>query len=282
MAIREFVHSRTGAVIAGATVLVTLGGVGGAVAVGQITSSDIRDQTIMRRDIGAGGVASSEIKNNSIRSVDIKDQTIQKRDIGRGAVGSSEVLNGSLRSVDIMNGTLGMRDLNAYTRNLILAPGPASDIFGELADEAATPARVDIQYIGGGVRTRKTDLVSMTLDPGIYLVSAYGHFDRRDVGSVGYAEPTTDTYGALVLWKGSTYTDWNQAAGTYFTGAISQAGRVEATASGSRLLTVTETTKLNVSGFGYNEAQGYFGSADDPSGIQFSVEAMVSAVRVGD
>lgn len=46
MGFREIAHSRTGAVIAGATVLVTLGGVGGAVAAGQIISSDIKDQTI--------------------------------------------------------------------------------------------------------------------------------------------------------------------------------------------------------------------------------------------
>jgi len=97
--IREFVHSRTGAVIAGSTVLVTLGGVGGAFAAGQIRSSDIKDQTIMRRDIGAGGVGSSEVK----------DQSIKRRDIGRGGVGSSEV----------KNGTLGMRDLNDATKSKI-------------------------------------------------------------------------------------------------------------------------------------------------------------------
>ena len=51
MGIKEIVHSRTGAVVAGAAVLVTIGGVGGAVAAGQITSSDIRDQTIKQRDI---------------------------------------------------------------------------------------------------------------------------------------------------------------------------------------------------------------------------------------
>ncbi len=85
MAITEIVHSRTGAVIAGATVLVTLGGVGGAFAAGQITSSDI------------------------------KDQTIQKRDVGDDAIGSSETLDGSL----------GMRDLNDYTQGKINEPGPA-------------------------------------------------------------------------------------------------------------------------------------------------------------
>jgi hypothetical protein len=85
MSIRKIVHSRTGAVIAGATVLMTLGGVGGAVATGQITSRDI------------------------------KDGTIQKRDIGKGAVGSFEV----------RDGTLGWRDLNQATKNRVQRLGKA-------------------------------------------------------------------------------------------------------------------------------------------------------------
>jgi hypothetical protein len=69
--------------VAGAAVLVTIGGVGGAVAAGQITSSDIKDQTIQQRDIARGGVDSSEVEN----------------------------------------GSLGMRDLNQYTQNKINAQG---------------------------------------------------------------------------------------------------------------------------------------------------------------
>lgn len=79
MTIKELVHSRTGAVIAGATVLVTLGGVGGAIAAGQINSRDI--------------------KNGSVRSVDVKNDT--------------------LRGVDVKNGSIGMRDLNGFTKNQV-------------------------------------------------------------------------------------------------------------------------------------------------------------------
>ena len=84
MAIRQIAHSRTAAVVAGATVLVSLGGVSGAFAATQITSHDI------------------------------KDQTIQKRDIGGDAVGSKEVTDS----------TLGMRDLNQHTNDKINQPGP--------------------------------------------------------------------------------------------------------------------------------------------------------------
>jgi hypothetical protein len=87
MSIRNFVHSRTGAVVVGATALITLGGIGGAVATGQITSRDI------------------------------KDGTIQKRDIGKGAVGSYEVLDG----------TLGWRDINQFTKNRIQRLGKTGE-----------------------------------------------------------------------------------------------------------------------------------------------------------
>jgi hypothetical protein len=56
MRFSEFTHGRAGAVIGGAAVLVTLGGVGGAVAAGQIGSSDIRD----------GGVHSVDIHNHAV------------------------------------------------------------------------------------------------------------------------------------------------------------------------------------------------------------------------
>lgn len=82
--IENFVRSRTGGVVLGATALVAIGGIGGATAAGMITSSDIKDQTIQREDIGKGGVASSEVLNHS----------------------------------------LGMRDLNDHTRAKINAPGP--------------------------------------------------------------------------------------------------------------------------------------------------------------
>jgi hypothetical protein len=79
MNFKQVTQSRTGAVIAGATVLVTLGGIGGAVAAGQINSRDI--------------------KNDSIRSIDVK--------------------NGTLSGADVENGSIGMRDLNGHTKSEI-------------------------------------------------------------------------------------------------------------------------------------------------------------------
>jgi hypothetical protein len=56
-----FVRSRTIAVLGAATVLVTVGGVGGAVAAGQIGSSDIRDGGVHTVDIHDHAVTSSKL-----------------------------------------------------------------------------------------------------------------------------------------------------------------------------------------------------------------------------
>ena len=67
MTISNFARGRTAAVVAGATVLVTLGGVGGAVAAGTIGSADIRD----------GGV----------HGVDIHDHAVSSNKLTRGVLG---------------------------------------------------------------------------------------------------------------------------------------------------------------------------------------------------
>jgi hypothetical protein len=68
---------RAGAVVAGATVLVVLGGVGGAVAGALVTSAGIKDETIRARDIAPGAVSESEVRNGS---VDLADLSTAVRD----------------------------------------------------------------------------------------------------------------------------------------------------------------------------------------------------------
>lgn len=61
---KNFANSRVGAVAIGASAIVVLGGTG-AYAATQITSGDIKDQTIQSRDIHSDGVGSNELKDNS-------------------------------------------------------------------------------------------------------------------------------------------------------------------------------------------------------------------------
>jgi hypothetical protein len=61
MLFSKLVRSRAGAVIGGATVLITLGGVGGAVAANTIGSADIRDGGVHRVDIADHAVSSAKL-----------------------------------------------------------------------------------------------------------------------------------------------------------------------------------------------------------------------------
>ena len=61
MKLSNLARSRTGAVLGGAAALVMLGGVGGAVAAGQIGSSDIRDGAVHRVDIHDQAVSADKL-----------------------------------------------------------------------------------------------------------------------------------------------------------------------------------------------------------------------------
>lgn len=69
---------------------------GTAYAAVKITSSDIKNGSILSRDIKAQSLTGHRIKTG----------TISKRTIGKGAVGASEVANGSLGRQDFKSGAL--------------------------------------------------------------------------------------------------------------------------------------------------------------------------------
>jgi hypothetical protein len=146
----RWVNGRTSAVVGGAMVLVTLGGVSGAVAATQITSRDI------------------------------KDQTIQKRDIGRGAVGSDEVLNGSL----------GLLDFNTRTRTWLNEhgkPGPRGPQ-GETGPAGAKGDKGDKGDTGEAGATGATGAAGATGETGpVGPQGAKG--DKGDQGNIGPAGP---------------------------------------------------------------------------------------------
>ncbi len=256
-------NNRIAAVAVGAAVLVGFSSVG-AVAAGYIGSDGIRD--------------------NSIRSVDIRDGQVQKADVAAGAVGGSEIANAAIGERELTAGVVAK--LNTVGEQGEQGPkgdkgdpgDPASDAFGKLAVVESSTNMTPIAKIGGTYSTNATTLFTFDLpEAGTYLVNAYGYFDRLDAGVTdnGYEEPTTDTYLQLSL-RGA-----NVQAGTYFTGAISPSGRIEATVSGAQVVTVDAPTTITVRAFGYNEDRSGFGGAPNSATPQFSAFANVSAVKVG-
>ena len=84
MPIKELIHGRTVAVVAGTAVLVTLGGVGGAVAHGQITGADIQNNTIGTSDIATHAVKKSELGTGAVVGSKIRDGVIGEKELSLG------------------------------------------------------------------------------------------------------------------------------------------------------------------------------------------------------
>jgi collagen triple helix repeat protein len=81
----KFVNKRVTPVVAGAAILVALGGVGGAFAGQFVTSAQIKDQTIQSRDIDTGAVASNEVRNGSLV---LGDLSVDARNALKGQTGA--------------------------------------------------------------------------------------------------------------------------------------------------------------------------------------------------
>ncbi|MFZ0323171.1 MAG: hypothetical protein WAN48_03445 [Actinomycetes bacterium] len=116
MVIRDVLHSRTAAVVAAAAVVVSLGGVGSAVAAGTIGSGDIR--------------------NGAVHSVDIADQNVLKVDVGPNAVGYSE-LTGDVAS-DIKTGAVRQLESDGHYPGVTHLDNGDNSMAKWTADEGAT------------------------------------------------------------------------------------------------------------------------------------------------
>jgi hypothetical protein len=160
-------------------------------------------------------------------------------------------------------------------------PGsPASDIKGGLT-ETFGEAPTAIQTIGGSQYTDATDLGVFQLEPGTYLINAWGQFNRLNTTDPGYIEPTTDTRLQLTVRciigpEGSPID-----VGTVFTAPISPSGTIDATGTSVRVLDASLPTTCTVRGWGLNENGSGFGSAGEGRAAQFRVMTTVAAVRVG-
>src|SRR5680860_1272726 len=77
MSERSIMRSRVGAVVVGAAVLVTLGGVGGAVAAKMITSADIKNGEVKRPDLDDNAVGGAELAVDSVGAKHLRNSSAQ-------------------------------------------------------------------------------------------------------------------------------------------------------------------------------------------------------------
>src|SRR3989344_5605727 len=80
---------------------------------GLIVTGDITADTILAVDIAAGGVATSEILDETILSADIFDGTITAADLGADSVSTSELADSAVDTGAIADGAIVNADVNA-------------------------------------------------------------------------------------------------------------------------------------------------------------------------
>lgn len=74
-------RGRVTSVAIGATLLVSLGGVGGAVAAGQLGSKDIKDHSVRTVDLAKRAVGAKQLKKAAVRSRQLKNGGVMPADL---------------------------------------------------------------------------------------------------------------------------------------------------------------------------------------------------------
>lgn len=270
-------QSRMAAVVTGSAVIVGLGATG-AVAADAINSRDVANGSIRGVDIANGTIDRSEIRDNSLGVADlspfVRNQLFSNE---RGEVNKLQAQVDDLGAqVQGNNGLRGdVTQLNTEVDTLAAELGES----GTLAGHESVDWTV-VTNIGGSIVNRKTDLVTVNLRPGTYMVNVDGAF-IYPTGTTPHAG--TDLYPQLSLWVDANDNgemNWQTAEGSISPNALMPA-MVErhVSVSGSTVLTITEdqvvradgTVPVKVSAFGYDTSQGTAGAGQLHAAAELNV-----------
>lgn len=259
-------HVKTSIAVVAAGALFAAGGMGTATAAKIISGSDIADNSITAQQLAGGSVGESELKNNVLKGIKGDDgkrgpkgDTGPQGPAGESGAAGAEGVRG-LPGADGATGPAGPQGAPGAPGPQGPAGDPASDVAGTVADYVATdPALINL--IGGTFSTRATQIGTLTLSAGEYVITGNAFF-----GSLTAVSGKTRLQLALRTAAG-------EDLGTCFTGATSTLPNREITCSTTRVVELASETEVEIFAFGYADDQG---SAD--SG-KFGVQAFVTAVR---
>ena len=74
----RFTRSRTGIIVTGASAVLLLSSVGGAVAANKVGSPEIVNGGVKKADIASNAVGSKEVKNHSLRGRDLNPKLVNR------------------------------------------------------------------------------------------------------------------------------------------------------------------------------------------------------------
>lgn len=86
-------------VIACIALFVSLGGVSWAYATGSIGSREIRNNSVLGKDIKNSTITTKDIRNNEVRGADIRNSTITGRDVALDTLGGFDIKESTLGQV---------------------------------------------------------------------------------------------------------------------------------------------------------------------------------------
>jgi hypothetical protein len=141
------------AVLAVALVL----GSGTAYAAKQITSKNIKNNTIKSVDVKDGALTGTDIADGSITGADVATDTLTAADLAANSVGSSEILDSTITTTDVAADTLTAADL---APNSVGASEITDNTVGqaEIATDGVAATEVQDNSIDGG------EIVDGTID----------------------------------------------------------------------------------------------------------------------
>jgi hypothetical protein len=99
--------------VAGAAFMCVLSAGVGAGAATLVTSAQIKDGTIVGKDVKNGGLTGLDIKDGSLGGRDLKNGSVTGADVKDGSIGSADIADGGVTSGDIADGTVAAADLEA-------------------------------------------------------------------------------------------------------------------------------------------------------------------------
>lgn len=178
----RMLHSMPG--IAISTMLALVAATGGAYAAGKVTSAQIKDETVLSRDI----------RNGQIKLADLATSSVTATKIASGAVGANALANNSVTGEKIVDASITPADMGAVPFAQLSMSGtsliPNDDTMHALAWDAEGSDTGNMHAPG--------DTKIIAPRSGIYHVDA------------------------MVYWSNSSVTGWRIANVQYGTDAVSQ------------------------------------------------------------
>ena len=203
-------------------------------------------------------ITSHDIRNNTVKSVDIKDGSVRMRDLTEAVIARIDARHAGTGAQGPA-GPVGPRGAKGEQGE---KGDPASDTWGSgrtVFDSAGV-----IANIGGRFSERATEMGTVTLEPGTYLINTSGYFDRIDNSQSSSPQMQVAVRG-----------DEGEQMGTILTGNFPATGDREITGSAAQIVTLLTQTDVTVYAFGYNNDGSSAGSGNYVANVQ------VFATRVG-